>query len=62
MIVGNKCAEKATGSIIVLILTDERECCRWEGPLIARVIAGLAWAGWAEQSNKSSHCKFIRPD
>ena len=42
MIVGNKCVEKATGSIIVLILTDERECCRWEGPLIARVIAGLA--------------------
>ena len=42
MIVGNKCVEKATGSIIVLILTDERECCRWEGPLIARVTAGLA--------------------
>ena len=42
MIVCNKCVEKATGSIIVLILTDERECCRWEGPLIARVTAGLA--------------------
>ena len=42
MIVPNKCVEKATGSIIVLILTDEMECCRWEGPLIARVIAELA--------------------
>ena len=41
MIVGNKCDEKATGSIIVLILTDERECCRWDGPLIARVTPGL---------------------
>ena len=42
MIVPNKCVEKATGSIIVLILTDEMECCWWEGPLIARVIAVLA--------------------
>ena len=46
MIVCNKCVEKATGSIIVLIVTDERECCLGGkvllSPLIARVTPGLA--------------------
>ena len=65
MIVRNKCVEKATGSIIVLILTDERECC--VGGKVGRSSDCKGYtragpAGGAEQSNKSLHCKFIRAD
>ena len=46
MIVRNKCVEKATGSIIVLILTDERECC--VGGKVGRSsdCKGYTRAGW----------------